>query len=262
MGFSRQLVLMMLVATSLPCFSEAQIDGLMQKWIQLEGQKGKLQMEWAERKSELERRQQLLEVEKSALNEVLSETEASTSDIDQHRKTLLTDQEQLEQEQSLLAGQINQAVLSIQSFQHRLPPPLADEVGGKMALLDANLSQSEKLERLLSIFKLIDEFDQRVAIHKATIDLAANNGEVARSIRVTQVYLGLSQGWYLSEDASEYGYGRATQLGWTWWGKNEAEAELGRELNPQEIKNMIAIIENPTLADLVSLPIKLESKGN
>jgi Protein of unknown function (DUF3450) len=262
MGLSRQLVLVLLVAFSLPCLSETSVDGLMQKWIQLESQKGKLQMEWAERKSELERRQQLLETEKSALSEVVSQTEVSTSDMDQHRKTLLTDQEQLEQEQSLLTEQINQAVLSIQSFQYKLPPPLADEVGVKMGLLDTNLSQSEKLERLLSIFKLIDEFNQRVAIHKATIDLAANNDEAARSIRVTQIYLGLSQGWYLSEDASEYGYGRATQLGWKWWSKNELEAELGRELDPQEIKNMIAIIENPTLADLVSLPIKLESKGN
>lgn len=262
MVFSRQLVLMMLLVVSLPCFSEVQVDELMQKWIQLESQKGKLQMEWAERKSELERRQKLLEAEKSSLNEVLSQTEASTSDMDQHRKTLLTDQEQLEQEQSLLSEQINQAVLSVKSIQHRLPPPLADEVGVKMGLLDANLSQSEKLERLLSIFKLIDEFNKRVAIHKATIDLPANDDAIVRSIRVTQVYLGLSQGWYLSEDASEYGYGRATQLGWKWWDKNQVEEELGRELNPQEIKNMIVIIENPTLADLVSLPIKLESKGN
>jgi len=261
MRLSKRLLLVALVVISLPCFSEVRVDELMQKWIQLEAQQGKLQMEWGERKSELERRKQLLNAEKSALNEVLSQTQSATSDVDQRRNDLLANQQKLEQEQELLTEQINKTILAIQSFYYRLPPPLADEVNSKMKLIDANLAQSEKLERLLSIFKLIDEFNKRIAIHRATIDLPA--GDVpARSIRVTQLYLGLSQGWYLSEDASEYGYGRATQLGWKWWSKKEAQEELGQELKPQEIKKMITVIENPTLADLVSLPIKLESKGN
>ena len=112
------------------------------------------------------------------------------------------------------------------------------------------------------ITKLMNEFDQRVAINKATIELPVAGQESTRSVRVTQVYLGLTQGWYLSEDASEYGYGRATALGWKWWSNQEAESELGQELDSKEIKTLISIMENPALAELVSLPVKLEAKDN
>lgn len=258
---SKRFIRLLVVVIPFAGISKANTDELMQQWIKLESQKGKLQTNWAERKAELERRQQLLVVEQSSINDVVSQAAEVSSDTDQRRKTLLTDQERLEREQTLLTEQINRAMTSLQSIQFRLPPPLALEVDSKMKSLKSDLTSSEKLERLLSIYKLINEFDQRVAVNKATIELPASD-QATRSIRVTQVYLGLTQGWYLSEDASEYGYGRATALGWKWWSNQEAEDELGQELDPQEIKILINITENPALADLVSLPIKLEAKGN
>jgi hypothetical protein len=257
---SKRLIGVLFVVIPFAGISKANTDELMQQWIKLESQKGKLQTEWAERKAELERRQQLLVAEQNSLQEVLSQTAESSSDTDQRRKTLLTDQQRLEQEQTLMAEQVNKAIASLQSIQFRLPPPLASEVDSKMKSFQSDLSASEKLERLLSIYKLMNEFDQRVAINKATIELPVSGQEATRSIRVTQVYLGLTQGWYLSEDASEYGYGRATALGWKWWSNQEAESELGQELDPQEIKTLISIMDNPALADLVSLPVKLEAK--
>lgn len=257
---SKRLIGVLFVVIPFAGISKANTDELMQQWIKLESQKGKLQTEWAERKAELERRQQLLVAEQNSLQEVLSQTAESSSDTDQRRKTLLTDQQRLEQEQALMAEQVNKAIASLQSIQFRLPPPLASEVDSKMKSFQSDLSASEKLERLLSIYKLMNEFDQRVAINKATIELPVSGQEATRSIRVTQVYLGLTQGWYLSEDASEYGYGRATALGWKWWSNQEAESELGQELDPQEIKTLISIMDNPALADLVSLPVKLEAK--
>lgn len=257
---SKRLIGVLLVAIPFAGISEANTDELMQQWIKLESQKGKLQTEWAERKAELERRQQLLVAEQSSLEEVLSQTAESRSDTDQRRKALLTDQERLEQEQTLMAEQVNKAIASLQSIQFRLPPPLATEVDSKMKSLQSDLTASEKLERLLSIYKLMNEFDQRVAINKATMELPVAGQESTRSVRVTQIYLGLTQGWYLSEDASEYGYGRATALGWKWWSNQEAESELGQELDPNEIKTLISIMENPALAELVSLPVKLEAK--
>ncbi len=260
--FSKRLVGLLFVAIPFVGVSQADTDELMQKWIKLESQKGKLQTEWAERKVELERRQQLLVAEQSSINEVLSQTAESRSDTDQRRKALLTDQERLEQEQSAMAEQVNKAIASIQSIQFRLPPPLATEVDSKMKSLQSDLTGSEKLERLLSVYKLINEFDQRVAVNKATIELPTSGQESTRSIRVTQIYLGLTQGWYLSEDSSEYGYGRATALGWKWWSNEESEKELGQELDPKEIKTLISITDNPALAELVSLPVKLETKDN
>lgn len=259
---SKRLASVLFVVIPFACISQADTDELMQKWLQLESQKGKLQTEWAERKTELERRQQLLTAEQKSLDEVLSQTVDARSDTDERRKSLLTDQERLEQEQALMTKEVNKAKASLQSIQFRLPPPLAAEVDGKMQSLESGLTASETLERLLSIYKLMNEFNQRVAINKATIDVPVTGQDAPRSLRVTQVYLGLTQGWYLSEDASEYGYGRATTLGWKWWSNHEAERELGQKLDPREIKTLISIMENPALANVVSLPVKLEVKDN
>jgi hypothetical protein len=259
---SKRLASVLFVVIPFACISKADTDGLMQKWLQLESQKGKLQTEWAERKAELERRQKLLVAEQSSLNEVLSQTADVRSDTDERRKSLLTDQERLEQEQALMAEEVKKAKTSLQSIQFRLPPPLAAEVDGKMKSLESELTASEKLERLLSMYKLINEFDRRVALNRATVEVPVAGQDAPRSLRVTQVYLGLTQGWYLSEDASEYGYGRATALGWKWWSNQEAENELGQKLDPREIKTLINIMENPALANLVSLPVKLEVKDN
>jgi hypothetical protein len=259
---SKRLALVLFVVIPFANISNANTDELMQKWIQLETQKGKLQTEWAERKAELERRQQLLVAEQASLNEVLSQTAMSQTDTDQRRKELLTRQQLLEQEQIAMSEQVNKAKASLQAIQFRLPPPLADEVDNKMKSLNTELIASEKLERLLSIFKLIKEFDQRIAVNKATIELPVEGQEAARSIRVTQVYLGLTQGWYISEDGSEYGYGRSTGLGWKWWGNQEADNELGHRLDPREIKTLVDITGNPALAELVALPVKLEVKDN
>src|SRR5690606_30368312 len=100
---SKRLASVLFVVIPFACISKADTDGLMQKWLQLESQKGKLQTEWAERKAELERRQKLLVAEQSSLNEVLSQTADVRSDTDERRKSLLTDQERLEQEQALMA---------------------------------------------------------------------------------------------------------------------------------------------------------------
>jgi hypothetical protein len=259
---SKRLASVLFVVIPFACISQADTDELMQKWLQLESQKGKLQTEWAERKTELERRQQLLTAEQKSLDEVLSQTVDARSDTDERRKSLLTDQERLEQEQALMTKEVIKAKDSLLSIQFRMPPPLAAEIDAKVKSLESGLTESEKLERLLSIYKSINEFDRRIAINKATVEVPVTGQEAPRSIRVTQVYLGLTQGWYLSEDSSEYGYGRATALGWKWWSNHEAERELGQKLDPREIKTLISIMENPALANVVSLPVKLEVKDN
>jgi len=262
MNFFRNIIVVFVCALSPLGYAETDLNQLMQKWIQLESQKGNLQIEWAERKTELDRRQQLLTTEKASLKETLAQAEGSTSDVDQRRNELLSRQEKLEKEQATLSLQINKAASFLEIKKNQMPPPLAEEITQKLVFLNqSGLSQSERLEKLLSIYKLISEFDQRVAINKSKLEIPAEN-EGHKTLQVTQIFLGLSQGWYLSDDASQYGYGRATELGWKWWSNEEVEQELGQRMDLSELKNLIAIAENPTLADLVTLPIKLDNKAH
>ena len=240
-----------------PITSDDTPDQLMSKWLDLESQKGRLQSQWHSRKSELERRLELFAIEKDALKAVLEQTSEATSEVDQRRLSLLTVQDELEREQIFVESQIQETGKLAQRLLPRLPPPLQTEWREKMPLLtQEGIGNSEKLERLLGMFKLVEEFDNRVALHRSTMALPGLSGE-EHLILVTQIYLGTGQGWYVSDDGNEFGYGRATTLGWNWWHGNKASEELGRELSPQTILKVRAVLENPTTAKFLSLPIKI-----
>ena len=74
-------------------------------------------------------------------------------------------------------------------------------------------------------------------------------------VMVTQIYLGLSQGWYISDDGRVYGYGRATAQGWRWWHGDQADEVLGRSLQPEALQAVRAMLENPAAARMIALPV-------
>lgn len=238
--------------------SSRQLDQLMSQWLDIESQKGRLQSEWNVRKTELERRLDLLDVEQDTLKETLAAGNKSTSEVDERRLTLLKSQNELESAQALLESQLQQTITLAQSLQPRLPPPIQAEWQEKLpALSNPGLNTSEKLEKLLGLFKLVEEFNDRVALHRSTLQVSGADNKPLE-LFVTQIYLGAAQAWYVSDDGSAYGYGRATPLGWQWWHGDAATAELGRELQPQSILSVRNMLENPTAAKLVALPVKAE----
>lgn len=249
-----------ILLAAIPVIASAQtpsVDKLVDDWLSLEIQKGHLQSNWNLRQDDLERRLVLLEAEKASLKELLAKSNQSSNEVDQQRLELLKSQEQLEQEQQSLESALIAAIQQAQALHTRLPPPLHSEWSEKFPLLlEEGVSISEKLERLLGLFKLVQEFDDRVALHSGTLDIPAASGE-ARKLLVSQIYLGTSQGWYVSSDGKTYGYGRATPLGWTWWHGTDAEAELGKRLDPDVLLKAKSMLENPTSAEFISLPVKL-----
>lgn len=237
--------------------SSNSLDQLMGQWLDIESQKGRLQSEWSVRKAELTRRLSLLDIEKDALNNIIAQGTKVTSDVDQRRLSLLKVQDALEVEQTLVDSQLKQVVQLIQTLNPKLPPPLQDQWSEKFPLLlQTGAGNSEKLERLLGMLLLVNEFDERVAINRTTM-ITSNADDQPQNLLVTQIYLGASQGWYVSDDGHAYGFGRATGLGWHWWHGDDASTELGRELDPEMLLKVRAILENPTTASFVSLPIKI-----
>ena len=233
------------------------LEQMMSNWLNLERQKGKLQSGWSARQEQLDRRLKLLNAEQDSLEELLAETNESRDEVDERRLVLLQTQEKLEQEQALIESRLEQAVSSAQALNPRLPPPLRTQWEEKLPLLSSSdLSNSEKLERLLGLFKLVEEFNDRIALHRTSMALPGADGQT-QNVMVTQLYLGAGQGWYVNDDGSEYGYGRATKLGWRWWHGDEASNELGRELDPDVLLRARAILENPTTAEFISFPLKL-----
>jgi len=251
-----------LVSLSLPSLSaeSESLNELMAQWLNIESQKGNLQLSWNTRKQQLTQSQSLLSAEIIALKAVLKKTDSEKSDVDSRRIQLSKKQSLLEQEQIPVKNQIIQASHFSRSLLTRLPPPLQVLWKKKLLLLTQDgATDSEKLERILTLFKLVDEFDGRIALNRGSMEIPSS-AEQSQNILVTQMYLGASQGWYVSDDGLHYGYGRAGILGWQWWHNEAASAELGRILDPKDLHKLRSILQKPTTAKFIDLPIKVAEK--
>lgn len=91
------------------------------------------------------------------------------------------------------------------------------------------------------------------------MEVSTKDAEI-KNMRVTQIYLGVSQGWYVSDDGQYFGYGRPDLKSWTWWHNESASKELGKKLNPQDLLELVNVINNPTTASFIRLPIKINNK--
>lgn len=243
-------------AQKLPGESPEKLQDLMDDWISLESQTGSLQMAWRERKESLTRRSKLFDEEKLALRKVIDSASNVTDDVNQRRLELLTEQQRLEAEQLKVDQVIAQAVPKLHQLRDRLPPPVQEEWAEKLAMLSqSDTSNSEKLERIFNLLNAAEEFNERVAMHESSMEIV--QAGTSKQVLVTQIYLGVAQGWYVSNDGSAYGYGKSTPEGWRWWHGSNASAELGRQLHPSEILSLKAMLENPTTANYLSLPIKI-----
>lgn len=232
-------------------------EQLMGQWLNLEMQKGALQSNWNRSRDNLDQRIALLDVEQKRLKEILAQRTVTTTEVDQRRLALLQTQDKLEQEQLHLDDQLKKYTQRAQLIHQRLPPPLNAQWNEKLGLLDQqSTSSSERLELLLALFKQFDEFNHRVALHIGALD-APDTQQQNRPILANQIYLGVSQGWYASDDGSAYGFGRPTSTGWKWWHGKDAERELGRPLTAEAILHVKKILENPTTAEFITLPVKI-----
>ena len=247
------------LAFSIPAYgqNEATLNELMSQWLSLESQKGQLQRNWQARSQQLKQKSALFDTEIETLQQILKQSHSIDNDVTERRLTLIAKQDKLEQEQILVKTEIQQANSFIRTFISRLPPPVQLQWQEKLLLLTQDsANQSEKLERLLTLFKQFNEFNQRIAQHRTSMQIPDITGK-QQNLLVTQIYLGVGQGWYVSDDGSYYGYGRATPLGWTWWHGKEASVELGRKLDPNSLLEVHKTLQNPTSASFLTLPIKI-----
>ncbi len=248
-----------LAIISLPSVSaeNENLNNLVGQWLDIESQKGQLQVNWNTRQQQLEQSQELLSAEISVLKQTLKQADTKKTDVDKRRVELSEKQSLLEQEQVQVKQQIAQATQFSRTLITRLPPPLQTQWQERILLLSQEgVSDSEKLERLLSLFKLVHDFDERIALNRSSMEIPSAAGKI-QNLLVTQMYLGVSQGWYVSDDGLFYGFGRAGKLGWNWWHNEAASAELGRVLNPKDLLKLKSILQKPTTAEFINLPVKV-----
>ncbi|TMO67797.1 DUF3450 family protein [Pseudoalteromonas aurantia] len=231
---------------------------LMQQWLDLESQRGKLESTWQTNKQFLKNQISLLSEEKKSLQALLLNAKNAQNEVDEKRLALTEKQVQYERNQNLVENELSKGENFITRVLPMLPPPLQSELQIKSEKLKQNtINLSERLEIYLGLYKSVDEFNSRIALNTSNMTVSIKGKET--EVLVSQIYLGLSQAWYLSADGSAYGFGRTEQSGWQWY-HGEAVSSVLPSMNlPEQIKKIRGILEKPTTAEFVSLPLSLPS---
>ena len=220
-----------------------EIDALTQQWTSLEHQKDELRAEWRAQKPVLEQQIALLEREIMELNTLLEETAAQQDDVEQQRLDLLGEQTALEEEAAAVEASLAQASLALHSLHPGLPPPLTDAWAEELARFDSPIETvSERFRKLIELLGELDDFDAKVTLNEAVMPLGDGRDHV-----VTQVYLGLSHGWYVTADQRFGAAGRAGPDGWVWTPVTDTAP----------IAKMVDILEQRLEPALVSISLEL-----
>ena len=248
----------LLTALSYVHASEKNIE-LIEHWLEIESQKGKLQLAWQSNEQALKNQLVLLNQEKASLKKLLKNANAARSEVDAKRLALTEQQVKFESNQTTIQKALEKTYLFANRIAPLLPPPIQQDWQSKLnTYQQTSLSNSEKLEKLLSVFKSADEFNQRIAINNTSMTIPSNNG--SDELLVNQMYLGLSYAWYISKNNQSVGVGRVEQTGWQWYHGNDALQLVGEQSQEQlrdkllEIQNML---EKPTNAFFIQAPLAI-----
>jgi len=267
--FMRKLICSLLIVIS-PCslaeVNAKTLDKLVFQWSQLEQQHSEIDNRWREEKPVVEQQLRLLKAEKKQLEKLLNEHADASSNVKSERIALLSEQTRMEQLQVTMQTDLLQITDVVLSMYNQLPPPIKAKWKKDILLLTVSndkktelLTNSERLEKLLTLLESIERFEERPALHQTTMQVkkspstnTSNNANNFIEIQVDQVYLGISQGWYLSKDGRYWGSGNSNKQGWQWQHQSD-------RVNVSDLKNTVKMLTEPATATIVTLPVTLSN---
>lgn len=227
-----------------------QTDSLIQKWLSIEQQRNAMINDWHQQKPLLEQRLSLLKQEQQQLEKSLSSANTADNEVEEKRSQLLESQNTMESMQ----GELDKALIHyyqiVAQVHTQLPPPLYNAWHKKLTSTELNEADTTvKLNTLLELLEQLNDFEKRISHSQSPLILSAEQG--TKEVMVHQLYIGLSQAWYVSLDGSLVGRGIPEVTGWKWIADTNVNAET--------VLNAIAMIERRSEAKFLQLPISLAS---
>lgn len=204
------------------------VDKLTEQWLSIEAQTRALQSNWDSERPLLEQHLKILRAEQEQLQQLLSKTQADTSDVDQQRLELFDQQNQLEQDSAKLTQGVT--LLRERLAQHHVQFPSA---------LIANTAANDALTQLEALYQL----QEQITTQESVINVDGT------PVMAQQLYLGLSYAWFVSQDQQLRGIGRVQQGQWQWYEQPKVDSSA--------VKTAIAIAEQQQLPEFVELWLEL-----
>lgn len=225
-----------------------EMDALVKQWMETETARADLQSRWAAEKHQISSLIELYQAEKKALTDKVTSASVSASEVDKARIALAEQQDGYEAN----ATQAELALVSASSTMKQLwpwlPVPLQQQLEeANASLLDNSASLSNRMQSLLSMLDEIQRFNTMLTLNEEILSL--DNG---KKVAVKQLYLGLSQAWFISADGKTAGIGSASAQGWQWQVMPEyADA----------ISEALAVFKRTRQASFINLPVITSSSA-
>jgi predicted RNase H-like nuclease (RuvC/YqgF family) len=221
----------------------------MREWVGNERQISKERSEWAVAKTILRERIKLLEQEIASLREGIDQAEEKADEYERQQSELQRQSQRMKDASARLEQRLGRMERRTVRLLERSPAPVRNKVERLSQQIpdDPNaseLSLSKRFQNVVGVLNEVNKFNREISMSSEVRQLSDGN-----SAQVTAVYVGVGQGYYVSNNGRIAGVGAATEDGWRW---TENDAAGGH------ISKVIAILKNEQVAAFVPLPITIE----
>jgi uncharacterized protein DUF3450 len=222
------------------------LEDLVSQWVELKRQIALEKESWQGDLLQLQNERALLQQEKRQLQKELKQASESRISKNAQRMEML---EKKEKYQTALAGcqpMLRKAENALQHWQKRLPLPLLDPLVKHFRKLKntSEKSISQRLQVILALYAQIESYQYSVNVGKQVIEIDEN-----RRLEFDVLYLGLAQGYCVSQDGKYAGIGTLEMSGWVWQWRPELAAR---------IKKCLDLHAREKIAEFVPLPVRLK----
>ncbi|MBL6720325.1 MAG: DUF3450 family protein [Planctomycetes bacterium] len=222
---------------------------VLEQWVETERLLSKERRDWVLGRESLNERIGLVQREITSFEERITEAEASIAEADKKREELVAENDRLKAATSSLSETIVELEGRTRSLLVRLPDPIRDRVKPLSQRLPAEgaevkASLSERFQNVVGILNAVNKFHREITLTTEVRDIGGG-----RQAEVTAVYLGVSQGYYVSNDGTAAGMGSSGEDGFTWTARNDSAGEIAEA---------VRILKNEAPARFVRLPITIQ----
>lgn len=200
-------------------------------------------------KEMLSERIELVEREIEALKTRIRAAEESITEADQKRGELLEQNERLKEASSSLKETVDDLEVRTKTLLSQLPDPIRERIKPLSQRFPENpgetkMSLSERFQNIIGVLNEINKFNREITMTSEVRDLPDGS-----SVEVTALYVGIGQGYYVSAKGDIAGVGTVSKQGGWGWKQADKAAD--------EIREVISILKNETVAKFVQLPVEI-----
>ncbi len=221
----------------------------LEKWVETRRVISQEQRDWATGRELLNERIALVRREIESMRGKVQEAQGSITEADKKRAELVDENEQLKTR----SVQFSQTVITLEQrtkeLLRKLPDPIRDRVKPLSQRLPedsaaSKLSLSVRFQNVVGILNEVNKFNREISVTSEVRTLPDGT-----SAEVTALYIGISQGYYVSGNGKVAGIGQASDEGWVWKTANDAAPQIAQA---------IAILKNESIAAFVKLPLEIK----